>query len=423
MQREQNQKPGRRRSFTPAEETRIALRRHQPQKTGGKVRLPSWSALAGEFDRDPRLLQQASIRAFERGHVKVIEVPRLPAECVRVEGLEKALHFKFKVRRPIVVDTDEFEREYLKTFHNPGHYSALNALDDEIHRILGAHMARIIEERFIFDDSCVIGLGAGRGVYYILEALLLRKVMLDYTDVALMSLSGFVHPHDYASRLSVPLDSDYHVWLMASCFSTQVRLQQVYYPITCEKRDDTPLGQKSWKEFHPQVILAGVGALSSGHRFYDAAKSVRHTAAAQPDTMLAPIMKELSELVEICDRISKLSKAIDPAFWPVGDICHRLYYVQPPASVTVPPTDQAHAERLIKCINDKLLNVSEGQLREVQIALVAGTLRKAYAIHELLRAGRYNVRVLCIDKKAAEKILEIDTTERSHLGNNYQSGQ
>jgi DNA-binding transcriptional regulator LsrR (DeoR family) len=380
----------RRQELTPGECRRIAVARYRPE--GGQ--LPEWKELSPRFHgRDETTLRRAIKRAFEEGLVKIIEVPRPLAECPRDTKAETALREKFRgLHAPIVVDTAPILQHEFPTPNT----SESEEVDDEVHRILGYTMAKTIAQGFIFQDDTVLGLGAGRGVYYTLEALL-AEPPLTPENITVMSLTGVVRPSDYMRSLTIPLDADYHCWLLAKCFRSKIGLQQVWLPITHTDATGTPLSADSWGKLHPDCVLSGVGVFGPGHRFYEAAQS-------EPDDILAPIHAELKTLVKLCGDLKTVTKS---TYNPIGDICHKLFYVEPPPGIPIDFQQESRIRKAIDKTNERLLNISENQLQSVKtIVLVAGTERKALAIRELLKGGLYKIHYLCTDKKAAARILQ-----------------
>ena len=366
---------------------RIALARYQPK--GGL--LPEWGELSPKFhNRDEKTLRNAVRRAFQEGLVKITEVPRPLRDFPRDSVAENAIREKFPVQAPIVVDTAPIIRSEFPT----PEASESEAADDEVHRILGYAMAKTIAQGFVFDDDMVIGLGAGRGVFYTIEALMAEHPLTP-SNITVMSLTGAVQPSDYMRSLTLPLDADYLCWLLAKCFRSRVSLQQVWLPITHNDSSGTLLSAESWGKLHPGCILAGVGILAPGHRFYEASQSV-------PD-LLAPVA-ELRVLLKLCDELRTAAKS---TFSPVGDICHKLFYIQPPADLRIDRQKENQIRGAIDKVNERLLHISDSQLRDAKsIVLVAGTERKALAIRELLKANVYKIRYLCTDKKTAARLLQ-----------------
>jgi len=160
------------------------------------------------------------------------------------------------------------------------------------------------------------------------------------------------------------------------------------------------LDRDTWKTTVPNLAVVGVGVFSQGHRFYQevtAASNLR-------EKRLAPILGDLRELK------NKMEQAVDKSqaerYVPVADVCNRLFYVKPPPDVSINLEREKQIKALIDRINDKLLCTSEEQLKDIkQLMLVAGTLKKAQAIKQLLEEGKYNIRIICVDEEAAEAIL------------------
>jgi hypothetical protein len=119
---------------------------------------------------------------------------------------------------------------------------------------------------------------------------------------------------------------------------------------------------------------------------------------------LTPILGDLRALAD------KVSDAVEPSqaerYVPVADVCNRLFYVNPPAGISISAEKQKQIKALIQNINEKLLCPSEEGLSDIkQLMLVAGTLKKAQAIKQLLEEDKYKIRIICVDQEAAEAIL------------------
>ncbi|MCL5745173.1 MAG: hypothetical protein M1541_14820, partial [Acidobacteria bacterium] len=397
---------GRRKPFTDEERRTIALLRYRPVQG----RLITWQTIGEMVDREPRLLHNVVDQAFERGLVKVVEVVQRPIECSRDRDLELDLRDAFpKLEKVIVVNSTPLIRN---TATGSGSESAELQKDDLVHRALGVAMAKEISDGLIFRANSVIGVGAGRGVYYTLEALA-REHSLPYSGVTILSLTGAVHAQDYLGTEPVHLDADTHALLLTMCFrpNVSVSVQYVKHAITNENlsrlensRRQTILDDETWRKIKVTHALVGIGVLARGHRFFEEVQPLAlagtTTAGAvqggDGGSVLDPIWKDLKRLVD-------LSRQVGTCDWnPIGDICHHLFYIDPPPSVRVSPQHEASLKQLIEEINGKLLNISKRQLQSIEsITIVAGTKRKALAIRKLLRDDSYPISILCTDNTAA----------------------
>jgi hypothetical protein len=131
----------------------------------------------------------------------------------------------------------------------------------------------------------------------------------------------------------------------------------------------------------------------------------------------------LEEMAEIRRQIGERF----PNFYPVADVCNRLFVVSAPVSLA--PDIRAKVVRLtprVEKINKCLLTVTKTQLSRVgNVILVAGTKAKARAIYHLLRLNlaqrerrgqdvpvQFKISTLCVDSEAAREILRCYDEER-----------
>jgi DNA-binding transcriptional regulator LsrR (DeoR family) len=387
-----------RRSLTDDEKIKIALDRFRPSADGS-----SWTrveTLARRYDRDPAVITRAIQSAFERKLVEIRRVENFSAvqEPVRESSLEAKLTRRYQeLRNAIVIDEPV------------GALQPEAVAGDEIHRRLGRAMATVIGTGVFFRDNDVIGLGSGRGVFYVLDALR-RFPQLRVANVKIISLTGAVHARDHSYYIeggepeNFHMDADSHVGLLGLCFAYNVELHQVSSAIACSSEQELErvigrahLNEDEWERKPITYALTGVGVLSQGHRFYQEVKSPQKK---QP--MLEPIHDRLVKLVSLSEEVERLAKD----YHPVSDICNRLFYTPPPANVRIPPDKENAIKDLISSINERLVTVSLKQLKKIQsIILVAGTRAKANAIRGLLENPEYKIRTLCTDRDTAEKIL------------------
>ena len=79
-------------------------------------------------------------------------------------------------------------------------------------------------------------------------------------------------------------------------------------------------------------------------------------------------------------------------------------------SIEIDSEDKLKIEKLITNINNRLLTLSENQLKQVGgLCIVAGTLEKMGVIREMLlrsKRGAINIQAISIDEDTAKRILE-----------------
>jgi DNA-binding transcriptional regulator LsrR (DeoR family) len=376
------------RQHTPlstAEKIQLVKDRFDPLREGAPEK--GMKALVEKYKRNEHTLAKAIRSAFTDGLVTLQFHEEPIGKLSFSSSLERSLRDRFNQLDTVRVVADE-----------PGD----PAPGDRVHRRLGMAVAELFEPSQVLRDGDVIGVGSGRGVYYSVEALHTRP-RARKRSITIMSLTGAVFPTTHSDRLSLLLDADLHIALMAACFAEQVSLRPIAYPIAPvpeeEIRKQTWLSEGDFPKHVPFCALIGVGVLEKGHRLYEAVRGKKG-----PDSeILKPIHKDLAELVTITEGF----RTVKLPYCPVGDVCNYLFFVPPPQKVHI---DKAKADRiraLIASINEKTLTIRWNQLSMIQkIVLVAGTAGKALAIQHLLRAPDLNIRVLCTNEAAAKDILE-----------------
>jgi DNA-binding transcriptional regulator LsrR (DeoR family) len=346
--------------------------------------------LASKYRRDPAVISRAIVSAFREGLVEVREAAQTPQQPHRVDALERGLLNRFtSLSAAIVVAADA-------TLGGAG------AAAPDVHPKLGSAIAAVIAGGALFRDGDIIGVGGGRGVYYTCEALATLP-LIRARRVTLVSLTGANHARD-RKRKNLRLDADHHLSLLGRCFLTEVKMHLVSHPLVYDDPAElagamrrtwlNPEGR--WRVNLPTHALVGMGTLVSGHCMFD------ETAAAPPDRdpVLAPIFEDLRSLITVCQPL------ISERYSPVADIVNRLFYVSPPAGVTIDSATEQEIRAAIDRINTKVLAVSPVDLKRIPaVMLVAGTRSKAIAIRQLLTDNDYHIRFLCTDETAAEEML------------------
>jgi DNA-binding transcriptional regulator LsrR (DeoR family) len=389
------------RSITDEERIEIALERFEPLTKN--LPLKEISVIATEHDRHPSVITDAIKDAFARKLVSIVRLKH-PGPA-RVVELEEKLERRFPNLRVARV----IKAQVYSATSTTGH------LADKIHQELGKVAAGLIAKKLTIRDEDIIGIGSGRGVYAFIEALG-RLPTLRAHNVTAVSLTGDVDPrrHEYWDEnidsstpgINLSLDADVHANFLGLCFPRDLNIVKISALIAWERgeltamRKRTILDRDTWKTIVPNLAIVGIGVFSHGHRFYQAVKG----ASKLGEKGLTPILGDLRELK------NKLEQAVDRAeaerYVPVADVCNRLFYVKPPPDITINSEREKQIKALIDRINDKLLCASEEQLKDIkQLMLVAGTLKKAQAIKQLLEEGKYNIRIICVDEEAAEAIL------------------
>lgn len=386
------------------ERIQFALERYAPLRKG--ERRKDIKLIATKYSRQPAVVQKAIQAAFARGLVDIVQV-KFPSPTRLPEYEEKLLENFPKLHRAIVV-------EVLPASSSSQDERAL--FGDKVHEQLGKAVAEIISSNTVIDDNDVIGIGSGRGVFYVLQALRsLEK--LRARNVTAISLTGDVYARSHAywrqstsagpQSTTCQLDADDHLSILSSSFLGPLNPGPLSRSIAWEHGEvikmvkKTVLDQDEWEKHIPDIGLVGVGVLSEGHRFYQEAKS----PPGQHNQPLKPILSDLQVLSHRIEELSRYSSI--STYVPVADICNRLFYVRPPTGVRISKEQETQIVALIEGINDKLLTATDVQLSQIRrLILVAGTQKKALAIKQLLEEDKFNIRIVCMDQSAAEEILK-----------------
>src|SRR5688572_2124272 len=149
-----NRKP--RRSITDEERIEIALERFDPLSRNEPMK--EISAIAKDHDRHPSVIIDAIKDAFGRKLVTIVRLRR-PGPTRAVE-LEEKLESRFpKLHVARVIKTQAYS------------VTSTGRLADKIHQELGKVAASLIAKKLTIRDEDIVGIGSGRGVYAVVEAL------------------------------------------------------------------------------------------------------------------------------------------------------------------------------------------------------------------------------------------------------------
>ncbi len=372
------------RPITDDDRIKMAIAKYTTNENG---ELPTWARVAVDFDRDEGVVRDAVKTAFRRRLVRIVGRRRSPLPCPRHSELESCLKRRYRqLRSVIVLDTTQ-----LGGLSGP-------QLDDEIHRSLGREAAKIIAEGWVFKDGDVIGVGAGRGVYYTVDELSVLAEPMFCENIKIVSMTGSVEARNHMADLAFHMDADLHALNLMRCF-TGATAEFIAGPITPAERNHTILGPDKWQRCRPNHALVGVGVLASGHRFYEEVRG------PEPRSILRPLREDLTTLVDCCANI-ETHVGVD-GYAAVGDLCHQLFFIDPPANgKPVGKGLRENIEKLIDQINSCTLTVSEAQLQSIEnITVIAGTARKGFALAALLNSHKYHIHHMCTDSTAAQAML------------------
>jgi DNA-binding transcriptional regulator LsrR (DeoR family) len=359
---------------------------------------------------------------------------RTVANAIRHAFRSKLVEFREQLMVPDSERDRVMEREITSKYHLDASIVVRcddpTITSDQLHAQLGYHVARSIADApgGYFRHGDRIGIGSGRAIHYFVDAF--RSLTLNVRDITLMSLTGTVYPEQTIAFSEQLLDADINTVAFAKCFAQPTRVRTISYPIALDevlpaRRNtwlydpelDTKLPERRKEDFKenyfsehvPHHAFVGVGVLAGNHRLY------QEPLYGKASTMLHPIRKKLLDLIRISERISQRYKK-HPPYHPIADICHRLWFVEPPEGMSVTPSEREQMVHLINGLNASMLTVTKVQLSRIiqkggNVVLIAGGEQKSLAIQRLLERkvpGQSEVgitRTLCTDAATAARLL------------------
>src|SRR5206468_2477017 len=131
-------------------------------------------------------------------------------------------------------------------------------------------------------------------------------------------------------------------------------------------RERTCLDKQKWQRKTPTLALVGAGGLLA----HGSGLWAEENKSTSVSSMTEPVLGSLKKLEDLCRSLRPRGSFYDP----VADVCNWLFFVTPPAGVSITPQNKANIEKLITDINSRLLSADYNQLKQIQsIYLVAGT--------------------------------------------------
>lgn len=382
------------------------------------------SDVAKAVGRDPAVVSRAILSAFRDG---LVEVKKLETSIESVR-LNEILASRLRTELSLLVSEP-----------NVGGFRVVDCQDtsvanresdlaraivgDRTHEQLGISLANDLSNGLIIPaNNKSIGFSGGRAVYRTIDALR-RHPPLQWRNTTLVSLSGHVHATDHSAQINGLLDADLHVAYFGICIAgtgrgregvgatdENVRQKLTDHDITSgdieagigHALESSYISPKTWHSHCPDFAVVGVGSLSPGHRFFDAAKSKKIPP------VFRPIMTDLRKLVAYCEKYKGRDKWSE--YVCVGDVANRLFFIPPPTGEI---QDESDIKNLIERINVRLFNISLQQFSKIEnVIVVAGTKQKSGAILELIenrdgRPSKLSVQILYIDDAAAQGMLNL----------------
>lgn len=297
-------------------------------------RLTGWLR-EGRFDlvdsRDgaaPRLLGYDE----ELENALVRKTPVWRARVAYVSGAEAATTDKY-LANPLDIDVQ----------------AAFKAGDD-LHRALGLACASQVLVHQLRRGTRV-GVTSGRGVAYAVDALVDNPWAGGFEGVHVVSLCSGAKVGSWRGKDRRSLDAD------ENAFALAVALGVPEQHVTL-MGDAVDGGDPQWDFIQPNLVLAGLGSLNTGHHLL------------RPRARLGPMAEPLS-------RIEK-SQAADPSLrFAVAEICHRLF----PVRENLPP----HFLQAIQDVNGLVRAAPPETIRNAEVViLVAGGAQKVDALVRLV---------------------------------------
>jgi DNA-binding transcriptional regulator LsrR (DeoR family) len=354
--------------------------------------------LATEFRCSAATLKRNVDKAFQEGLVEVLPRGQASGQLDRLPELEELLRKKYaKQLRRVIVVADKMPSRTQATPDRP-------RVDDTIYAVLGDMMAARIASYEVIRDGDIVGIGSGRAVHYTVKSLTKRDPLV-LSNVTLMSLTGSAWSYQEPGQQHGSFyDADAIVGQLVACFDEENQPKQRVISnrlvITTDletARSSTCLGDENWGRERPTIAVVGVGTVAEGHRLWDLIKHQLDNA------IFRSIRDQIARLIALCDEYHTED------YSPVADTSNYLFFVDPAiAGKQIPPDKVGQIHALITEINGTLLNIREHQFQTIPtLALVAGTKRKACAIRALLNNANFNVRILCTDKEAALRLIDL----------------
>ena len=357
----------------------------------------------------------------------------------------------------------------------------------EAHAQVGVELAKLLGQKSVWRDNDVIGVGSGRAVWYALDAWRQRE-RLDRNGISVMSLTGSVflagaamHDDEESDAgLALSLDADSFTPLVAERFTGQVSNypMQCHFAFTSEAMRNAHIKSRGFKRFlndhelarrDPSSIhlLIGIGIFYRNHRLYDEVtaplakgevyrpgRRIRASRkGVQKDEPLAPIADLLTALANKVDRIVEAY----PTYFPVADICNRLFVVEPPEEVAwteeggerapynevtkgkssseplhkrtiakedlqligdgkpvkdiraaeLKPVESRTITELVNCINVRTATVRKRDIVKTDVFLGAATWPKSRALWHTIKNMPGMIKTLVIDASAATTMIGI----------------
>jgi len=206
-----------------------------------------------------------------------------------------------------------------------------------------------------------------------------------------------------------PNDADINAIRMAQAVQSHVEFVLVGTPAVGRVAQARGLmARNSWlgaRDGKPRPRLdravVGIGALYDNWRLFDAVN------ARNPDH---PIRRDLDRLRMICSGGAKEVSG-GRLWWPVFDVANHLMLAEPREGCRLSPRDGRAARDLVRRLNERVLTVSERDLKAAKLYAIAGGPRKSYPIYDALHA--FDIETLVTDDVTARDLLAIQAARKN----------
>ena len=397
--------------LTDDQRAHIAHLRIDPLRSGNPERtIPAIAAaFKDQYGRklDSRTITNALYAAFQNDLVRLETHLPLPPSTIDTK-LSSDITNHLNIPNPIVVRP------------------ASTPDTDMLHKQLGFHLAMSVRQSpAFFRNNDVVAIGSGRATHNFVMSLI-QHPKIEVSPISIISLTGTVYPEAALSSDDELLDADLATLQLAKCFRGQVLIRNIAHNIAHENvsrvrcrtwlydphhlDDDNPEvnlnkfvdTENKYKEFAyskhiPTHSFVGIGVLNDRHRL------VKEIENSRMSRMLDPIRTQLQRIIHIIKEIRERC----PEYYPVGDICHRLFFIEPEHSYMISEVDKQKLVELIISVNIHTLTVTKTQLaRSANLCIVAGGSDKVGAIREVINNRKVNIKTLCTDSWTAESLLK-----------------
>lgn len=363
-------------------------------------------------------VERAILNAFKQHWITIERkriIPHYRRDTRREERLLRAFNRPQKqLNNAIVVDIIESRRISLRELPSDARRRHSGSVHEQLGHALATEIANA--NRLFRPRGDIVSVGSGRATHDVIDSLR-QFPHFKVNEITIMSLTGSLFIHETDVRQEFLLDADIHTALLAQRFDGRVHTLPITYSIAHEPnvlstiKTKTTLG-RGYENNTPTHAIVGVGVLALGHRFFEEVKrrdkerksEVPHSGAAptRPSTLPDAVLADLRWLISQSETINARCQT----YWPIADVCNRLFFVLPPKSLHVP--NEKEIRDCIDRVNSCLLTITKTQLDKVAtVMLVAGTLPKARAIFDLLVRPIPKIDTLCVDSQTADEILRM----------------